>query len=138
MTSLPRALVEIAGREYEAQGYVTKVVKAHAKDVGNNGRYLGVVRENPDRYQITPGVVGIDRIGDEKCEGCGKPLGVVEAGRWSVCFDCTKARARSVGARGKCVCGSKRKPGAELAPFGKRGRRWIPCKRCLGTIKQTG
>ena len=69
---------------------------------------------------------------ERTCDGCGKPLGVVEATMWSVCMDCTKARARSA-FNGRCHCGRLRVPGRERSVG---SRRWIPCQRCLGTIKQ--
>lgn len=66
------------------------------------------------------------------CDGCGRPLNPVEALRWTVCFGCTKARQRAVVA-GRCCCGRQRVPGA---PCAAGSRRWIPCRRCLGTIRQ--
>lgn len=78
------------------------------------------------------------------CEGCGRRLGPIEALQWSVCMDCTKARARAAQTNGRCKCGSKRRPGDELSTGGvtingtrRGGRSWIPCRRCLGTIRQT-
>ncbi len=72
------------------------------------------------------------------CEGCGRPLGVVEAQRWNVCLPCTKARHRSATTGGRCRCGNKARPGAECGnPIGSGGVRWIPCRRCLGSIRQT-
>lgn len=52
------------------------------------------------------------------------------------CLECCKARQRAAHS-GRCQCGRRARPEAELAPFGARGRRWIPCGRCLGTIRQT-
>ena len=66
------------------------------------------------------------------CDGCGTPLTPVEALRWSVCLPCTKARQRAVVSR-RCCCGRKRLPGE---PCAVGGRQWIPCRRCLGTIRQ--
>jgi hypothetical protein len=68
------------------------------------------------------------------CEGCDKPLGVVESLRYTVCMECTIARHRKVTKHGgMCKCGRKRRPG-DLLDNGARS--WIPCRRCLGTIKQ--
>jgi hypothetical protein len=71
-----------------------------------------------------------------KCEGCG---GEMYSFIWPhVCMSCVKARHRSVVARGRCVCGRKRRPMPEVGNGLKRlgARRWIPCGRCLGTIRQ--
>lgn len=73
------------------------------------------------------------------CEGCGRPLNPFDlAGRWSVCMDCTKARHRSATTGGRCKCGRKAREGdlCEVNPGRPTGRKWIPCLRCLGTIKQ--
>jgi len=67
------------------------------------------------------------------CTGCGKPLGVIEALRWDVCLDCTKARARTASNHGRCSCGRKARAGKMAKTF---SRKWTPCLRCLGTIKQ--
>lgn len=67
------------------------------------------------------------------CEGCGKGLGVVEASRWSVCLDCTKARHRTVYNGGRCTCRKKAVP-TEVNRVGSRS--WISCFRCLGQIRQ--
>jgi len=64
------------------------------------------------------------------CEGCGKPLGL---GPWAVCMDCTRARARAATSGWRCRCGNRRREGAERS-IG--GRRWVPCLRCLGTVRQ--
>ncbi len=66
------------------------------------------------------------------CDGCGRPLNPVEAQQWTVCLDCTKARQRAV-ASGRCACGGRAIPG-ELCRVGSRS--WIPCRRCLGSIRQ--
>jgi hypothetical protein len=68
----------------------------------------------------------------KQCEGCDKELGVIEALRWSVCMDCTKARHKATVNRGKCSCGRKRKEREATNGI----RRWIVCNRCLGTVKQ--
>lgn len=66
------------------------------------------------------------------CEGCG--TGFVCFDRYPVCFDCVKARHRAAVKR-KCACGRKAVP----APEARMGSRtWVPCRRCLGTIRQTG
>lgn len=44
-----------------------------------------------------------------------------------------KARARTVANRGRCSCGKLRDPG-EVKRVGSRS--WLPCLRCLGSIKQ--
>ena len=66
------------------------------------------------------------------CEGCNKLLGPVEAYRWAVCLECTKARHRAVVAH-KCVCGNKRRP-SDVHRIGSRT--WTGCFRCLGQIRQ--
>lgn len=67
------------------------------------------------------------------CDGCGRGLSPIEAVRWRVCMDCTRARHRAVIARGKCKCGGKRREG-EVVTQGPRS--WIPCRRCLGAIRE--
>jgi hypothetical protein len=69
---------------------------------------------------------------DNTCPVCGGPGFFGD-----ICMGCVKSRARAA-QDGRCHCGNKRIPGEEKAPFGPRGRKWIPCERCLGTIKQTG
>jgi hypothetical protein len=66
------------------------------------------------------------------CDGCAAPLNPIEALHWSVCMPCTRARQKAVLSH-RCCCGPKRVPG-ELCTVGSR--RWIPCRRCLGTIRQ--
>lgn len=66
------------------------------------------------------------------CEGCGKELGPLEALRWHVCMDCTKARHRAVVNHGRCTCGRKRRP--RIVTNGCRT--WSACDRCLGTVKE--
>lgn len=65
------------------------------------------------------------------CDGCG---GARDSFRYSVCMGCTKARARAAVTH-RCTCrGSKRRPTPVLGS--PRGRQWIGCTRCLGTIRQ--
>lgn len=79
---------------------------------------------------------------EQICEGCGKSFYNIFDNR-PVCMDCVGARAR-VAFSGSCKCGNKKRPGAVLGGAvvmrvgGReiRGRSWIPCLRCLGTIKQ--
>lgn len=66
------------------------------------------------------------------CEGCGCQLGAFEAMRWSVCFDCTKARHRAAMSH-RCSCGKKRR---EVGPHKVGWRVWFSCVRCLGTTRQ--
>lgn len=68
------------------------------------------------------------------CEGCGGAMHPWAFMRWGVCFECTQARAKCVAKHGRCVCGSKRVAGDEMS--NGCGRRWIPCRRCLGSIRQ--
>lgn len=75
------------------------------------------------------GAANVD--GDRRCEGCGAPLDVIEAMRWSVCYGCTVARARTVAANGRCLCGRKQNP---APPVTARVRVLHPCRRCLGEI----
>jgi hypothetical protein len=51
-----------------------------------------------------------------------------------ICMGCVRSRARSAMDH-RCHCGAKKIPGAERN--NGLGRRWIPCERCLGTIRQT-
>lgn len=73
------------------------------------------------------------RRNPSSCDGCGRPLNPVEATRWSVCMDCTRARAATVARRGKCACRSKARAG-DVVRTGSRS--FVPCRRCLGTIRQ--
>lgn len=66
------------------------------------------------------------------CDGCGRTLNPAEAVHWTVCLPCTKARQKAV-LSGRCCCGRQRVPG-ELCAVGSR--QWIPCRRCLGMIRQ--
>ena len=71
------------------------------------------------------------------CEGCGsKFINVFDSK--PVCMECVKARAKTACSNGRCKCGAKKVPGEPAGPgVGKRsGRVFIPCKRCLGSIKQ--
>lgn len=79
-----------------------------------------------------------------KCEACEGDIGPVEGamGSFPIHMSCVKSRARAA-QDGRCHCGSKRRPGPMQSVGGYRvdgerhgGRQWIPCKRCLGTIKQ--
>lgn len=65
------------------------------------------------------------------CQGCGKELNPVEALHWDICFNCTKARHRSV--NGRCKCGRMARP-TKVLRIGSRS--WIACHRCLGQIRQ--
>ncbi|HNX49864.1 MAG TPA: hypothetical protein PLS53_01310 [Thermoanaerobaculaceae bacterium] len=66
------------------------------------------------------------------CDGCGQPLGTDEAQRWTACLDCTRARMRTA-LSGRCTCGKHKVPGE---PCRVNSRSWIPCRRCLGSIRQ--
>jgi hypothetical protein len=80
-------------------------------------------------------------MSEKMCEGCGKALGVVEAMHWSVCFSCTRARAKAVANCGRCTCRKaerrerlievRRKEDGHSAGY----RAWIACDRCLGTVR---
>ena len=75
----------------------------------------------------------LGEIDETKClGGCGSTLTPFDM-QWGVCMGCTKARHRAVLNRGKCGCGSKKVPG-DIARTGSRS--WVPCNRCLGSIKQ--
>jgi len=69
-----------------------------------------------------------------RCEGCGKGLTPAEGAHWRVCLDCTKARHRTAVNRGRCGCRAKDKRPGEVVRQGPRA--WIPCRRCLGAIKE--
>jgi hypothetical protein len=79
-----------------------------------------------------PLVPSVDATTNRSCEGCGRGLSTLE-GRWAVCLDCTRARHRAVIARGKCRCGKKAREG-DVVSQGPRS--WIPCRRCLGAIRE--
>ncbi len=76
---------------------------------------------------------------EEVCEGCGKSwFNIFRDG--AVCMDCVHARAR-VAFSGSCKCGRKARPGKLSGPVFRIngrdiGRKFIPCKRCLGVIRQ--
>lgn len=71
---------------------------------------------------------------ETRCAGCDTPLGVFDIG-YSVCMDCTKARAKVATGRGGCKCPKSKKRPTEV--LGRpRQRQWIACNRCLGTITQ--
>jgi len=66
------------------------------------------------------------------CNGCGKPFqNTIDT--YAVCMDCVRARHRAVVKRGRCTCGAKRR---ELPVSRVGSRTWIPCGRCLGTVRQ--
>ena len=80
---------------------------------------------------LTPNV---DAVELRTCEGCGKGLDALEGAHWRVCLDCTKARHRTVVNRGRCGCrAADRRPGEVVR---QAGRAWIPCRRCLGAIRE--
>ena len=78
-----------------------------------------------------PGTARAEKL-SPVCDGCGRPLNPVESLRWTVCLDCTRARARTT-LSGRCTCGTYKVPG-EVCRVGSRS--WIPCRRCLGAIRQ--
>lgn len=70
------------------------------------------------------------------CDACGDEYGWLPGSRYGdLCMNCVKARARAA-MDGRCHCGRKAVPGSERGGNGRRS--WIPCERCLGTIRQTG
>lgn len=75
---------------------------------------------------------------ERKCDGCDKPLGFIESQYWSVCMDCTKARARVATTGGRCKCGRKARQSNlhETHPGRDAGRKWYSCLRCLGSMEQ--
>lgn len=62
-----------------------------------------------------------------KCTVCGKE------NLFDICMECIKARQRAVVYR-KCCCGKSKIPDENIKQV--CSRKWIACKRCLGTIKQ--
>ena len=62
------------------------------------------------------------------CEGCGRPVMLGH----NPCWECVKARARTVGNRGRCTCPKTLKRPREVSTS---IRAWLACDRCLGTIK---
>jgi hypothetical protein len=73
------------------------------------------------------------------CDGCGKEWFNVFCDN-GVCMDCVRARAKAAFS-GRCSCGRRARPdgvkGAVVLFNGRDiGRKFIPCKRCLGVIKQ--
>ena len=78
-------------------------------------------------------------IMDSKCPVCGSDADLWCAIDGKPCMNCIKARQRAA-QDGRCHCGRKAIPGEERSTGGingRSGRRWIPCERCLGTIRQT-
>lgn len=72
------------------------------------------------------------------CEGCGDDF-INIFDRVPVCMDCVAARGKCATTwRNTCKCGRKKNPGeVTTVRLGQTGERsWVPCKRCLGTIKQ--
>ena len=63
------------------------------------------------------------------CTVCGKPCGFLN----DPCMACVRVRARAATTGGRCRCGRDAIPGATRKVY---SRSWIPCDRCLGTIKQ--
>lgn len=87
-----------------------------------------------------------------RCDGCGKSLNPLQAvmsqtrSGDNVCMNCVKARHRAA-MDNTCKCGRQAVPEAPVTVGGYKvrvdgevknagGRTFIPCKRCLGTIKQ--
>lgn len=76
---------------------------------------------------------------DIVCIACDKPATPADMSKHGyIHFDCVRARARAAQLGGRCICRDKKRPGGWQAPHGQRGRRWIPCLRCLGVIRQVG
>ena len=69
---------------------------------------------------------------ENKCPVCGGPGFFGD-----ICMDCVKSRQRAA-QDGRCHCGRKAIPGPERGGKPRGMRKWIPCERCLGTIRQTG
>lgn len=61
------------------------------------------------------------------CSGCGAPV------FYNPCLACVRARQRTAVSGGRCLCGRRARPGDVLTHF---SRSWVPCLRCLGTIRQ--
>lgn len=87
-----------------------------------------------------------DKVTLPNCPVCGKDgdLWVLIDGK--PCMACIKARHRAA-MDGRCHCGRAKIPGEVKSVGGyavlvdgkkvrRGGRSWIPCERCLGTIKQ--
>lgn len=68
------------------------------------------------------------------CPVCGEPADIFAITDGGPCMNCVRARAASVGASGRCVCGRKRIPDPEIHRVYSRS--WESCLRCLGTIRQ--
>lgn len=86
--------------------------------------YWSVHEANTRRARRNPGRCPV-------CNGPGYGMG-------DICMGCVRARAKTATTgRGKCSCGSKKIPGPEVSVGGRYGRAWIPCERCLGSIRQT-
>lgn len=83
----------------------------------NQGLYDDVMRGGARRPTKNPG----------SCPVCGGP----GWGAGEICMGCVRARAATVARHGRCACGKKRIPGAEVQHL---GRAWTPCERCLGAI----
>lgn len=70
----------------------------------------------------------------DRCGGCTKEITKYEAMQWGVCLPCTGLRQRAAVGGGSCVCHEQAIPGSVRGIQGQR--MWIPCKKCLGTIRQ--
>lgn len=60
------------------------------------------------------------------CSGCGAPV------IFDPCLACVRVRQKAAFS-GRCACGRRARPGDVLTHF---SRSWVPCLRCLGTIRQ--
>jgi hypothetical protein len=69
------------------------------------------------------------------CEGCGTPLTGLDAfGKYPVCFDCVRARARTATTGQRCRCGRRKNPTTQTRPWLGRTETRQVCNRCLGAV----
>ena len=69
------------------------------------------------------------------CPVCSEPADLFAIADGGPCMNCVRARAASVAANGRCVCGKrKRIPDPQIHRV--FSRTWQSCLRCLGTIAQ--
>jgi len=73
-----------------------------------------------------------DQVTPDVAPQVAKDLSPVFDALWSVCMDCTRARARCVANHHRCTCGRKGRARIIRTSF----RSWVACERCLGTVRQ--
>lgn len=127
-----------------------KTASAQAEAKGSKDKKADRPRYASDDYPeladilvSKPAPVIVQTASGPTCSICGKPRGLMG----DPCMKCIQSRAKAA-QDGKCHCGNQAIPGEEISAGGYKvrvdgevrnrgGRSWIPCQRCLGTIRQT-